>query len=941
MKKLIALCAILLLSSPAIQAQAPPVRSVSEAMSGKRLDRPTQRAQIVQEVGKMLADRRALGQKRARALRMPLRTVRSDGTITEVVDLDDKSLQPVYFTTHNTSAAISTGAYQMRQMSGLSGAGVVVGVWDGGVGRTTHQEFTSARLVSKDNGSLSDHATHVAGTIIASGIQSAAMGMAPSGTVDSYDWSSDTAEMISRAASVANEPGKIKISNHSYGFIRGWHWNGERYSWNGFSGNTASSIETTFGLYGSRSRSIDSIAYNAPYYLMFFSAGNDRSNNPARGSTVLVSGVLTSYSSSLHPPGDGVYRAGYDTLADSAVSKNTLIIGAVNDAVTSGIRDLTKASLTSFTSWGPTDDGRIKPDLVANGASVYSPVNFSDTSYGTYSGTSMASPNAAGTAALLIEHYSNLFPGQAMRSSTLKGLLIHTADDLGRPGPDYQYGWGLVNGEGALAFLSAHAASPEKQKVKEDVLEGAGGTRVHQFRWDGISPIRATICWTDPPGAATSSSDNRSRNLVNDLNLRLIAPTGAEFFPFVMPFVGSWTQSSLSEVATTGINSTDNVEQIYLPSPSTPGVYQLVVSHTGTLSGGSQHYSVFVSGSASFNTPPSATGLTDVSVDEDETPIVINFEIADAETPASQLDVVASSDNDDLIKSLVLGGEASTRSLSLELFPDANGTATIEISLSDGEAATSSSFVLTVNPVNDSPTIEMIADLRWDPSAGPISVPLIISDIDDPLPSLVVTATSQNEALLPTERIKVEGISDKMLIISPLSNRYGTSVIAVAVTDGKLEAKTSFSLLIENPHPSFEDWIASYLGDSNAGFMDDFDGDGIPNAMEYFHGLDPTSIRNPISVIRTMAGSNIIFEYRRSLQLNGLVGRVEWSSSMFGSSDWSVSGVVDSQVYQGQTHEWRRAVIPWPSNQNSVFVRIGLIRTDEAPASVPPNLPNH
>ena len=101
--------------------------------------------------------------------------------------------------------------------------------------------------------------------------------------------------------------------------------------------------------------------------------------------------------------------------------------------------------MSSFSSWGPTDDGRIKPDLVANGEAVYSPLAGSNTAYGSYWGTSMATPNATGSTALLIEHYANLFSNGAIRSSTMKGLLIQTADDRGNAGPDYRYVWGLVD----------------------------------------------------------------------------------------------------------------------------------------------------------------------------------------------------------------------------------------------------------------------------------------------------------------------------------------------------------------------------------------------------------------------------------------------------------------------------------------------------------------
>jgi subtilisin family serine protease len=113
--------------------------------------------------------------------------------------------------------------------------------------------------------------------------------------------------------------------------------------------------------------------------------------------------------------------------------------------------------MTAFSSWGPTDDGRIKPDLVANGQAVFSSEEGFDSDYGVQSGTSMAAPNVTGTAALLLEHYRDLHDDEDPTSATLKGVLIHTASDAGNVGPDYRHGWGLVNAAEAAEFLTESA----------------------------------------------------------------------------------------------------------------------------------------------------------------------------------------------------------------------------------------------------------------------------------------------------------------------------------------------------------------------------------------------------------------------------------------------------------------------------------------------------
>ncbi len=584
-----------------------------------QLSRPADRAQVVARMAGIENNRRQNARARATLLGLPLRTVAANGRIQEIAAFDGD--RPRYFTTHNVNAAISTGANLLQTSPySLNGAGVTIGLWDAGSARASHQEF-GGRVTVMDGAAAADHSTHVGGTLIASGINAAARGMAASAIVNSYDWNNDASEMISRGATVAGEAGKIYLSNHSYGYISGWNYVGgggspaRTWEWNG-SDTTSNSIESDFGLYNTYARDSDSLSFNAPYYLVFRSAGNDNADNPSTGETVSLSPggtTVASYSPSLHPAGDGTYRNGFETIGFNAVAKDVITIGSVADAVTGGVRDPSLAAISYFSSCGPTDDGRIKPDLVANGEFLTSSLSSSDSAYGIYSGTSMATPNSTGSAALLIQQYGSLFPGQAMRSSTLKGLLIHTADDRGNPGPDYKYGWGLVNVKAAADLVRDHFDFPAKQRLTENQLTTATITRTQSFVWDGVSPVWATLCWTDPAAVALTTADIRTPRLINNLNLKIVAPNGSEFLPFVMPFVGTWTTASMDSPATTGINNTDNVEQVRIAAPPAAGTYQVVVSFSGTLTNGSQNYSLLISGSSADPPPPPPLALTSVS----------------------------------------------------------------------------------------------------------------------------------------------------------------------------------------------------------------------------------------------------------------------------------------------------------------------------------------
>ena len=618
-------------------AASAPRRTIADILEGVDLAKPGERDRVVQEMQKLENEKKALAVARARELGLPIRLERPDGTVQEVVDLDSSG-HPLYFTTHNVSAAISTGAnvlnaapYNLRGSNSL-----ILGVWDGGSARATHQEFGGRVSVRDGSGSI-DHATHVAGTMIAAGVVASAKGMAPVAPVASYDWNSDKTEMTATGAASASEAltstNKFLISNHSYGYIAGWNYvaSGSPYriwEWYG-NGTTSSSVEADFGMYNTQARDSDSLAFSAPYFLMFRSAGNERNDNPSAGQAVALSPgntTVLSYDPNSHPGGDSNYRGGFENISFDSLAKNVITVGSVLDAVTLGLRDPAKGTPSSFSSFGPTDDGRIKPDVVANGEGIYSSLNSGDASYGTYSGTSMSSPNAAGTAALLAQDYVRLF-GQAMRASTLKGLLIHTADDRGNAGPDYKYGWGLINGKAGADLIRDHHTNPLKVRMIENSMPTSGTTITHDFVWDGASPIRATMCWTDPAGTATTTSDLRSARLRNNLDIKIIAPDGTQHFPYTMPFVGTWTQASMDLPATTGINNTDNVEQVYVANPGTAGVYRAVVSFQGTLAN-NQVYSLLISGSANEVPPPPSLKLESISPASANAGTVANLQLS-------------------------------------------------------------------------------------------------------------------------------------------------------------------------------------------------------------------------------------------------------------------------------------------------------------------------
>jgi len=221
---------------------------------------------------------------------MPIR--QEDGQrVREIMALCDG--RPLYYVTDNVEAAVSVGADRIRDLSpwDLDGEGFIVGIWDGASVSPDHPEFQDAqglsRISAREAAEISGHATHVAGTIAARGLDPAAKGMAPRVRIESYNWDDDTAKMSWWAADAPGQTDKIYVSNHSYGFLAGWEYaESEEYpEYNGWYWynpvwDGPVSHEEWFGQYGGVSSQWDDVAYHHPYYLAFTSAGNDRSDNP-------------------------------------------------------------------------------------------------------------------------------------------------------------------------------------------------------------------------------------------------------------------------------------------------------------------------------------------------------------------------------------------------------------------------------------------------------------------------------------------------------------------------------------------------------------------------------------------------------------------------------------------------------------------------------------
>ncbi len=381
----------------------------------------------------------------------------------------------------------------------LHGENIKIGIVDEGSVRATHQEFEN-RVTNITLEDVSGHSTHVAGTIIAKGIDQDARGYANKATVEVLSYF-DT--FFAPAVEEFYNKG-ILISNHSYGPA-------EYYS---------------VGEYGFLAKSIDELVSKYPEILVINAAGNDRT-------------------------ADGY--ASYGIIKDFGNAKNIITVGAVNYDDT----------ISYFSSTGPVKNGRIKPDIVAKGYAVKSVGYDSDDSYLYMSGTSMAAPAVTGAVALLQEEYMKINNSKTMREDVAKAIIVNGAKDLGREGPDYEFGFGLLDSLEAVKIIDTMNTDKSLVKIMELASEQK---HIYDLNISSLSLFKSTLCWIDP-----AESTGEEGELVNDLDLRIIDEDYKTVYSY------SLDPDNPERIASSDkFNRVDNVEQIVTKLPK--GNYKLIVT---------------------------------------------------------------------------------------------------------------------------------------------------------------------------------------------------------------------------------------------------------------------------------------------------------------------------------------------------------------------------
>jgi hypothetical protein len=603
--------------------------------------------------------------------------------------------EAIYYSSQNLFAGASISADELWPTNtapwahastgrNLTGTNITLGLWetDGAV-LTNHSEFgTRARQVdqSATNPIPTDaHATGVAGTMAANGANLFDLGTGPiyrlmhgvahEATINGYRLDSGFAAERLQAAggTVTGQP--LRLSNHSYGQTAAWKRETIQTSptttitnaWV-WKGNVSLAEEWKFGFYtsdpgdGSGCTNIDQfLSQDAARHLMIYAAGNDRFGGPGGPTTyyyksgpgiydwTVVTSPPTNSRDWINGDGDSL---GFDTLLAPGTAKDVLTVGSVQDVyrvvgseIQYGYATNASVVLSAFSGCGPTDDGRIKPDVVAVGQAnpairnfgIVTPANNATNGYfSAISGTSFAAPAVTGGIGLALQRRSQLFPNldpnlDGWRGSTWRGLAIHTADDVGAVGPDYLSGYGLFNAAAAVAQVERDQQHGRGTHIKEFQLS-VGQTNSWEFDV-GSTPFRATVTWSDPAGPAptTITVDPTTPMLVNNVNMRLErVGTTNQFFPWILnPDLTNKTEAARSAAATTGVDTRNNVEQVYLANP-TAGRYRIVVTHAGGLSGGLPPSSQWVSVLTTGDTPLSPA-FTSIAPNPSATQFLLTF----------------------------------------------------------------------------------------------------------------------------------------------------------------------------------------------------------------------------------------------------------------------------------------------------------------------------
>ncbi|PMB22349.1 hypothetical protein CEN47_19995 [Fischerella thermalis CCMEE 5319] len=394
--------------------------------------------------------------------------------------------------------------------SGYTGEGVVVGIGDDGA-IGPHADYKGRLQQPFATASTGNHGDHVAGTVFGAGnVNPQGMGMAPGAEVFYRTYPGNLQNIITDY-----NQHNVRITNSSY------------------------SDGCNTG-YTNNARNMDIQTRQLPGLIHVFSAGNNGTQN---------CNFITGW---------GNITGGHKQ------AKNVIAVGNINAL----------DSINSSSSRGPARDGRIKPEVVANGTQVFSTID--PHTYASFTGTSMASPGTAGTLATIYHAYKTLY-NQEPNSALIKAHLMNTADDLGNRGPDFRYGFGRINARRAIQAIENNwnfTDSISQNQTRTFTIEVPAN----------VAQLKIMLYYHDREAVA-----NAATTLVNDLDM-VVSQGSTTYLPLILnpaPNV-----AALTSAAVPGVDSINNVEQIVIDTPS-QGLYTITITGKSVPFPAQQFYVVY------------------------------------------------------------------------------------------------------------------------------------------------------------------------------------------------------------------------------------------------------------------------------------------------------------------------------------------------------------
>lgn len=515
-----------------------------------------------------------------------------------------------------------TTVWQNRQ---LFGTGQTVAVTDSGLDtgdfNTLSPDFAgriAATFILVPGANWDDfngHGTHVTGSIAGAGVQSGA-----NPALHNYNGSfagvAPEANLVIQSMEVDANGATTGLPEDYYDLFLQAYNAGARIhsdSWGDYTGPVNTSSQ--YGAYPYGSQRTDAFMWDYPDMAIFFAAGNSGKDGTPGAFGFCTGGNGIVDPDSLLTPGTA---KNVITVAASEMNRNSgpvqgypwfLINPCLGtQPIASDLVANTFNGMAGFSSRGPTDDGRIKPDITSPGVNIISNrshVPDAGTLWGPYNdhysysaGTSMATPLTSGSGAL-VRQWLQLQGATTPSSALIKGVLLNTTTDIA-PGqygtgttqeipyarPNSVSGWGRTN----VGFMDP---APYYKLWFDDHSTGLNtGNSVSYSHTtsqpltvlNNSLPLRVMIVWTDPPASLSAQTQ-----LVNDLDLVVTGPSGELYY---------------GNNNATG-DRLNNVEGIVINNPPV-GEYHITVS-AFNVPMASQPYALVVGGPLVEYVPPTAT----------------------------------------------------------------------------------------------------------------------------------------------------------------------------------------------------------------------------------------------------------------------------------------------------------------------------------------------